>query len=318
MPAVELNRDAKVYVAGHNGLAGSAIWSHLESQGFSNLIGKRSAELDLRDRGKVFDFFDETRPDCVILAAARVGGIMANMTHPAEFLSENLLIQTSVLDAAQQHGVEKLLFLGSSCVYPKDAPQPLRESYLLNGDLEPTNDGYAIAKIAGIFQVQTVRRQYGLPWISAMPTNLYGPRDNFSPATSHLVPALIRRYTEATEQGNTSVTNWGTGTARREFMHVNDLAEATLFLLENYEDIEHVNIGRGEDETIAEIANMAADIVGFDGETLWDTEKPDGMRQKLMDISKLRELGWTAKYSLHDGLEDTFRWFQNNRKKLRA
>jgi GDP-L-fucose synthase len=288
------------------------VWRRLESAGFADLRGRSSAELDLRDRAAVFDFFAETRPRYVVLAAAKVGGILANDTHPVEFLSDNLRIQTNVLDAALEQRVERLLFLGSSCIYPRLAPQPIREDSLLTGHLEPTNDAYAIAKIAGILGVQAVRRQYGLPWISAMPTNLYGPNDNFSPKGSHVLPALIRRYDEAAVSGAESVTNWGTGSPRREFLHADDMADAVLHLLEHYDGPEQVNVGTGSDVTIREIAETIAGVVGFEGETAWDTSKPDGTPQKLLDVSKLAEAGWTAKIGLEEGLERTVAWYRDH------
>lgn len=313
-----LDRGAPIYVAGHRGLVGSAIWRHLESRGFSNLLGKSSSELDLKDRNAVFDFFAESRPDHVVLAAAKVGGIMANDTYPVDFLTDNLQIQVNVLDAALEHGVDRLLFLGSSCIYPRLAPQPLKEEYLLTGKLEPTNDAYAIAKIAGILHVQSVRRQYGRPWISAMPTNLYGPGDNFSPTGSHVLPALIRRYDEAVQSGSDKVVNWGTGNPRREFLHVDEMAAACLHLLENYDGAEQVNVGVGKDITIREIAESIAHATGFDGETEWDTTKPDGTPQKLMDVSKLSAAGWTSQMSLEEGIKSTVAWYRANIDMLRG
>lgn len=312
-----LDRAATFYVAGHRGLAGSAIVRKLEASGFSDVIGRSSAELDLTDRRAVFEFFHESRPKYVALAAAKVGGILANNTYPHDFLSVNLQIQVNVMDAALEVGVERLLFLGSSCVYPKFAPQPIREHALLTGHLEPTNDAYAIAKIAGIIQVQAVRRQYGLPWISAMPTNLYGPGDNFSPEGSHVLPALIRRYEQAARDGAATVTNWGTGTPRREFLHVDDMADACLHLLEHYDGPDHVNVGTGEDITIREIAETVAAVVGYDGETEWDTSKPDGTPQKLLDVSKLAQTGWTAKITLEDGLRSTVDWYRRHHADVR-
>ncbi|BCP32514.1 GDP-L-fucose synthase [Mycobacterium intracellulare M.i.198] len=270
------------------------------------------SELDLMDRAATFDFVLESRPQIVIDAAARVGGIMANDTYPADFLSENLQIQVNLLDAAVAARVPRLLFLGSSCIYPKFAPQPIQESALLTGPLEPTNDAYAIAKIAGILQVQAVRRQYGLSWISAMPTNLYGPDDNFSPSGSHLLPALIRRYEEAKASGAPSVTNWGTGTPQRELLHVDDLANACLYLLEHFDGPDHVNVGTGVDHSISEIAEMVAAAVGYAGETRWDQTKPDGTPRKLLDVSALRGLGWQPKISLRDGIEATVAWYRAN------
>ena len=314
----KLDRSAPFFVAGHRGLAGSAIWRQLSASGFTQLLGRSSAELDLRDRDAVFTFFRAERPKYVVLAAAKVGGILANNNLPADFLSQNLQIQVNVMDAAAEIGVERLLFLGSSCIYPKFAPQPIREDSLLTGHLEPTNDAYAIAKIAGILQVQAVRRQHGLPWISAMPTNLYGPNDNFSPTGSHVLPALIRRYYEAVESGAVSVSNWGTGSPRREFMYVDDLASACLFLLERYDDSEHINVGTGVDVTIREIAETIAGVVGFDGGTEWDASKPDGTPQKLLDISKIRTLGWSPQFSLEDGLAATVDWYRAHRAEVRG
>jgi GDP-L-fucose synthase len=313
-----LDRQATFYVAGHRGLVGSAIWRRLEDEGFSDLVGRSSSELDLKDRDAVFAFFQQTRPRYVVLAAAKVGGILANSTYPVDFLSDNLRIQVNVMDAALEHGVERLLFLGSSCIYPKMAPQPIREDSLLTGHLEETNDAYAIAKIAGILQVQAVRRQYGKPWISAMPTNLYGPGDNFSPTGSHVLPALIRRYDEAAKSGASEVTNWGTGTPRREFLHVDDMAAACLHLLEHYDGPQQVNVGTGKDTTIKEIAEVIAEVVGFDGETRWDTTKPDGTPQKLLDVSKLAEAGWTAQIGLREGLKSTVAWYREHVEDLRG
>ena len=312
-----LDRDAPFYVAGHRGLVGSAIWRHLESQGFTNLVGRTHADMDLLDREAVFDYLREIKPKYLVLAAAKVGGIMANSTYPVDFLSNNVRVQSNVMDAALEVGVERLLFLGSSCIYPKFAEQPIREDSLLTGSLEPTNDAYAIAKIAGIINVQAVRRQYGLPWISAMPTNLYGPNDNFSPTGSHVLPALIRRYEEARLTRADSVTNWGTGSPRREFMHSDDMAAACLHLMEHYDGPSQVNVGTGSDVTIKEIAETIGEVVGFEGETLWDTSKPDGTPQKLLDVSKLADAGWRAKISLAEGLDRTVQWFRDNRDKLR-
>ena len=312
-----LDRTAPLFVAGHRGLVGSAIWRHLEAQGFTDLIGRTSGELDLTDRAAVFTFFAVARPQYVVLAAAKVGGILANSTYPVDFLSDNLRIQVNVLDAARQHGVERLLFLGSSCIYPRLARQPIKEESLLTGHLEPTNDAYAIAKIAGIMRVQAVRRQYGLPWISAMPTNLYGPGDNFSLTGSHVLPALIRRYDDAAQAGDASVTNWGTGTPRREFLHVDDMAAACLHLLEHYDGPEQVNVGTGRDVTIAEIAHTSARVVGFTSSTHWNTDKPDGTPQKLLDVSKLAAASWTAQIDLEAGLRSTVQWYRQNIDSLR-
>jgi GDP-L-fucose synthase len=313
----QLDRTATFYVAGHGGLVGSALWRKLNAEGFTNTIGKSSKELDLTNRSAVFDFFEKERPRYVALAAAKVGGILANKTYPVDFLSENVQIQVNVMDAAQKYGVERLLCLGSSCIYPRMAPQPLKEEYLLTGPLEETNEAYAIAKIAGIMQVQAVRQQYGLPWISAMPTNLYGPGDNFSASGSHVLPALIRRFDEARVREDASVINWGTGAPRREFLHVDDLADACLHLLENYDGPEHVNVGVGADMTIKELAGIVAETVGYAGAMEWDETKPDGTPQKLMDVAKLESLGWTASISLRDGIEATYAWFKENRNGFR-
>jgi len=314
----ELDREATFYVAGHRGLVGSAIVRRLESAGFENIVGKTSAELDLKNRDAVLGFFAELKPRYVVLAAAKVGGIMANSTYPVDFLSDNIRIQVNVLDAARQVGVERLLFLGSSCIYPKFAEQPIREESLLTGHLEPTNDAYAIAKIAGILHVQSVRKQDGLPWISAMPTNLYGPNDNFSPAGSHVLPALIRRYDEAVASGAASVVNWGSGSPRREFLHADDMADACLHLLEHYDGPEQVNVGSGTDVTIREIAETVASVVGYTGETEWDTTKPDGTPQKLLDVSKLAQAGWTSKIPLQEGLVRTVAWYRDHVGSLRG
>lgn len=313
-----LERSSKFYVAGHGGLVGSAIWRNLESEGFTNLVGRTSSELDLKDRDDVFAFFAEEKPRYVVLAAAKVGGILANSTYPVDFLSDNLRIQVNVLDAARVHGVERLLFLGSSCIYPKFAEQPIREDSLLTGHLEPTNDAYAIAKIAGIMQIQAVRRQYGLPWISAMPTNLYGPGDNFSPTGSHVLPALIRRYDEAARSGTEVVTNWGTGSPRREFLHVDDMASACLHLMENYDGPSQVNVGTGSDVTIRELASLVASAVGYAGEIAWDATKPDGTPRKLLDVSKLAVAGWSASIGLEDGIRRTVDWFRENSLSVRS
>lgn len=313
-----LDRDATFYVAGHRGLVGSAVVRKLEAEGFKNVVGRTSAELDLKDRDAVFAYFASTKPSYVALAAAKVGGILANSTYPVDFLSDNIRIQVNVLDAALENGVERLIFLGSSCIYPKFAEQPITEDSLLTGHLEETNDAYAIAKIAGILHIQAVRRQYGLPWISAMPTNLYGPNDNFSPQGSHVLPALIRRYDEAVRAGARSVTNWGTGTPRREFLHVDDLASAVLHLLEHYDGPQQVNVGTGSDVTIREIAETIAHVVGFSGATEWDTDKPDGTPQKLLDVSNLADAGWRAQISLEEGIRTTVDWYRQHVTSLRG
>ena len=313
-----MDRNSRVYIAGHRGLAGSAIWRHFESEGFTDLVGVTSSEVDLRNRDAVFSFLRETKPDVVIDAAARVGGIHANSTYPAEFLSDNLQMQVNLMDAANDIEVDRLLFLGSSCIYPKYAEQPIKESSLLTGELEPTNDAYAIAKIAGIMQVQAARRQYGRHWISAMPTNLYGPGDNFHPQNAHVLPALMRRLHEAKENGDESVTIWGSGTPRREFLYVDDLARASLFLLENYDDPETINVGVGKDMPISELAHTVAATVGYEGELIQDTSKPDGTPQKLLDVSRLSDLGWSAPTGLREGIASTYDWYLEHEGSLRA
>jgi len=313
-----IDRGAKVYIAGHCGLVGSAIWRHLEQQGFRSLVGATSSEVDLRDREATDAFFERERPEFVIDAAAKVGGILANSNYPADFLSDNLRIQVNLMDAAKDTGVDRLLFLGSSCIYPKFAEQPIEESSLLTGALEPTNDAYAIAKIAGILQVQANRRQHGCHWISAMPTNLYGPNDNFDRQSSHVLPALIRRFHEAKESGASEVVLWGTGTPLREFLHVDDLAAASLFLLENYDSADTINVGVGEDVTIRRLAEIIADVVGYDGALVQDTSKPDGTPRKLLDVSKINELGWKASVPLRDGIASTYQWFLEHRAELRG
>lgn len=302
MAKYPLARNAKVFVAGHRGMVGAAILRKLEQDGFSNLVVRTSSELDLQDRYSVFDFFRKEKPEVVFLAAAKVGGILANDSYPADFLSDNLQIQINVMDAAHEVGVERLLFLGSSCVYPKHAPQPIPESALMTGHLETTNDAYAVAKIAGLQQVKAMRKQHGHRWISVMPSNLYGPGDNYDPLGSHVLPALIRRYSEAKEKNLPSVTNWGSGEPRREFLFVGDLAEACLFLVENFDEGEHINVGTGEDLPIRELANLVAQAVGYQGQTNWDTTKPDGTPRKLLDVRRVNQLGWKAKTSLAEGI----------------
>src|SRR3954454_10800638 len=294
MTLAPLDRHARIYVARQRGLVGGAVLRHLAATGFIDLITRTSAELDLRDRPAVDAFFAEQRPATVVLAAAKVGGILANSTYPADFLSDNLRIQVNVLDAAARSGTTRLVFLGSSCIYPKHAPQPIREDSLLTGPLEPTNDAYAIAKIAGVLQVQALRRQFSLPYVSAMPTNLYGPGDNFDLTKSHVLPALIRKVHEAKLAGAGEYMVWGTGAPRREFLHVDDLARAVLVLLERYDDAAPINIGVGEDVTIRELAETVADVVGFDGDIVFDTSKPDGTPRKLLDVSRISALGWKA------------------------
>lgn len=313
-----LNQESTIYIAGHRGMVGGAIWRELTNKGFTQLIGATSQELDLRNRDAVFDYFKETKPDVVIDAAARVGGIMANNTYPAEFLSDNLQIQVNIMDAANSVNVDRLLFLGSSCIYPKFADQPIKEESLLTGALEPTNDAYAIAKIAGIMQVQASRRQYGRHWISAMPTNLYGPGDNFHPDNSHVLPALIRRFHEANLAGDTEVVMWGTGTPRREFLYVEDLARACVFLLENYDSPETINVGVGDDISIRELGEMVAATVGFTGTIEQDLTKPDGTPRKLLDISRIESLGWIHEVNLEEGIKRTYDWFLAHNSDLRT
>ncbi len=313
-----LDKNSRIYVAGHRGLAGSAIWRHLEAEGFEDLVGATSTQLDLRNRNAVFDFMRETRPDIVIDAAARVGGIHANDTFSAEFLSDNLQIQVNVMDAANDIDVDRLLFLGSSCIYPKFAEQPIKESSLMTGILEPTNDAYAIAKIAGIMQVQASRKQYGRHWISAMPTNLYGPGDNFHPDNSHVLPALMRRIHAAHEEQDPQVDIWGSGTPRREFLFVDDLAEAAVFLLENYDDPHTINVGVGKDLRIHELAQLVADVVGYQGDLVQDASKPDGTPQKLLDVSQLTALGWTASTGLREGITRTYNWYLEHLGRVRV
>lgn len=300
-----LDRDARIYVAGHRGLVGSAIWRHLEREGFSDLVGHPSSEVDLRDRDAVLATFEADRPDVVVVAAAKVGGIRANDTYPVEFLTDNLRIQVNVMEAAHAVGVDRLLFLGSSCIYPKLAPQPIHESSLLTGPLESTNEAYAIAKIAGITSIQSYRREYGRRWISAMPTNLYGPGDNYDLSSSHVLPALIRRFDEARASESPSVTLWGTGTPRREFLHVDDLAAACLHLLEHYDEPAPINVGVGKDLPIAELAHLVAEVVGYEGEILWDASMPDGTPRKLLDVSRIAALGWKPTIGLRDGIRAT-------------
>lgn len=313
-----MKKTDKIYVAGHRGLAGSGIWRHFQSQGYTNLVGLSSKELDLTDRDSVFGAMDSIKPDVIIDAAARVGGIHANDTYPADFLSQNLQIQVNLMDAAHQAGVDRLLFLGSACIYPKFAPQPIPESALLTGALEETNDAYGIAKIAGIIQVQAMRRQHGRHWISAMPTNLYGPNDNFHPENSHVLAALIRRFHEAKQAGLEEVVIWGTGAPTREFMHVDDLASAVEFLLKNYDDPETINLGTGVETSIQELAHLVASVVGFEGTIRNDTSKPDGTPKRMLDTTRLRKMGWAPSWDLRDGIADAYKWFTLNRDSLRA
>jgi GDP-L-fucose synthase len=308
----------KVYIAGHRGLAGSAIWRHFEKAGYSNLIGFTSSELDLTDRSQTLLVIKDVTPDVVIDAAAKVGGIHANNTYPAAFLSDNLQIQVNLMDAAHEAGVDRLLFLGSSCIYPKFAPQPIQESALLTGALEATNEAYGIAKIAGILHVQAMRRQHQHHWISAMPTNLYGPNDNYHPENSHVLAALIRKFHEAVVADSPVVEVWGTGTPLREFLHVDDLASAVEFLLLNYDEDDTINVGSGQEVSINELARIIADVVGFKGELRNNTDKPDGTPRKILDSSRLHNLGWSPRWTLREGITDAYQWFVANEGSLRS
>ena len=301
--------NSRIYVAGHRGLVGSAIIRTLEQKGFENLITRTHAELELLDAVAVQKFFAETKPEYVFLAAAKVGGIHANSTYPADFMRENLLVQTNVIHEAWSHGVEKLMFLGSSCIYPKLCPQPIKEEYLLTGELESTNDAYALAKIAGIKTCQSYNKQYGTNFISVMPTNLYGINDNFHPENSHVLPALIRKFHEAKLSNAKSVSIWGNGTVRREFLHTDDLAEALLFLMESYDDSAIVNVGCGEDQTIRELAETIQKVVGFSGGLDFDSSYPNGTPQKILDISKINSLGWKPRIPLKEGLHQVYQWY---------
>lgn len=302
----------KIYIAGHKGLVGSAVVRAVESEGTHHWIGKTRSELDLLDRTRVFDYMAREKPDAIIIAAAKVGGIHANNLYPVQFLSENLQIESNLMDAAHAAGIEKLLFLGSSCVYPKLSQQPIKEEYLLTGELEKTNEAYALAKISGLKLVQAYRSQYGHSWISAMPTNMYGPGDNFDLENSHVLPALIRKFDDAERKGAESVTLWGTGTPRREFLHSDDLGRACLFLLENYDDDVAVNVGVGEDISIQELAEEVKQITGFTGAINWDSSKPDGTPRKLLDVSRIKELGWRPLVPLKEGIRRTYEWFVSN------
>jgi len=301
-----MEKNSKIYIAGHNGMVGSAIRRNLEKAGFSNLLLRSSKELDLRDQSAVEAFFLAEKPEYVFLAAAKVGGIIANNTFRADFLYENLMIQSNVIHQAYRHGVKKLMFLGSSCIYPKLAPQPLKEEYLLTGLLEPTNEPYAIAKIAGIKMCEAYRDQYGCNFISVMPTNLYGPNDNYDLQTSHVMPAMLRKFHEAKMTGAAAVTLWGSGTPRREFLHADDMADACVFLMQTYDEKGFVNIGVGTDVSIKELASMIQGITGFEGEIVWDTSKPDGTPRKLMDVSRLTNAGWKAKIPLEEGIRTVY------------
>ena len=307
----DLAKDSRIYIAGRRGLVGSALWRYFASQGFTNLLGHSSGELDLRDQVATFKAISDAEPDVMIIAAAKVGGIVANTTYPVEFLNENLRIQTNLLEAAHLNEVKKVLFLGSSCIYPKFAAQPISEASLLTGPLEQTNDAYAIAKIAGVMQIESYRREYKHRWISAMPTNLYGPGDNFDLQTSHVLPALIRRFHEAKVNGAPRLTLWGSGTPLREFLHTDDLARAVLHLLNKYDDGTPINIGWGKDISIKDLAILIAQVTGYEGLIEWDTSKPDGTPRKLLDISKIKSLGWQPQIELRDGIKSTYEWYMN-------
>jgi GDP-L-fucose synthase len=304
----------KIYVAGHRGLVGSAIIRAVEAEGKHTWIGRTRSELDLLDRKAVFEFVASEKPDAIIVAAAKVGGIHANNTYPVQFLSENMQIETNLMDAAHAAGIEKLLFLGSSCVYPKLAQQPIKEEYLLTGELEKTNEAYALAKISGLKLVQAYRKQYGHKWVSAMPTNMYGPGDNFDLENSHVLPALIRKFDDAKKSGAPTVTLWGSGSPRREFLHADDLGRACVYLLENYNDDVAINVGVGEDVSIKELAELIKETVGFSGSIDWDSSKPDGTPRKLLDVSRITKLGWKAHISLKDGIASTYEWYKTNHK----
>ena len=312
-----MEKDSKIYIAGHRGMVGSAIYRKLQEKGFYNFVLKTSKELDLRNQQAVSDFFQVQKPDYVFLAAAKVGGIIANSTYRADFLYENLAIQNNVIHSAYKTSVKKLMFLGSSCIYPKLAPQPLKEEYLLSGFLEETNEPYAIAKIAGIKLCEAYRMQYGCDFISVMPTNLYGPNDNYDLENSHVLPAMIRKFHEAKESKNESVTLWGTGSPMREFLHADDLAEACAYLMENYSEPQFINVGTGIDITIKELAETVSKIVGFEGRLVWDTTKPNGTPRKLMDVSKLHEQGWKHKIDLQEGISLAYKDFLEHHETLR-
>lgn len=307
-----MQKNKKIYIAGHRGMVGSAIWRALEAKGYTNLVGSASAELDLREQEAVRSFIAEQKPDVIIDAAARVGGILANNDYPYQFIMENMLIQNNLIDAALKNNVEKFIFLGSSCIYPKFAPQPLKEDYLLTDSLEPTNEWYAIAKITGVKACQAIRKQFGKDYVSLMPTNLYGTHDNFDLNTSHVLPAMIRKFHEAKENGNTPVTLWGSGTPMREFLFVDDMAEGVIFAVENQLPDYLYNVGTGEDLTIKDLAETIQKAVGHTGEIIWDSTKPDGTPRKLMDVSKMHELGWKHKVDLEEGIKKTYEWFLEN------
>ena len=313
MATRSISKDAKIYVAGHRGMVGSALWRLLEQRGYTNLVGRSSAEMDLRHQESVARFFREEKPEYVFLAAARVGGILANSTRPGEFIYDNLVMETNIIASARKEGVKKLLFLGSSCIYPRLAPQPIREESLLSGPLEPTNAPYAVAKIAGIVLCQSFNRQYGTNYISAMPTNLYGPGDNFDPESSHVLPGMIHKFEEARKKNLPEVILWGTGSPKREFLHVDDLAKACLHLMEHYEGNDPINVGTGEDCSIRELAEKIREATGYGGEIRWDTSKPDGTPRKLLEVSRIHELGWHHAISLEEGIRTTLEWYRKEK-----
>ncbi|MGJ5642475.1 GDP-L-fucose synthase family protein [Formosa sp. S-31] len=312
-----MKKDSKIYIAGHRGMVGSAVWRALESEGFSNLIGRTSSELDLRNQNEVYEFIKTEQPDVIIDAAARVGGILANNDYPYQFLMENLQIQNNLIDAAHKLEVQKFIFLGSSCIYPKFAPQPLKEDCLLTDALEPTNEWYAIAKITGVKACEAIRKQYQKDFVSLMPTNLYGTHDNFDLQTSHVLPAMIRKFHEAKENGNAPVTLWGSGTPMREFLYVDDMAEAVVFAVNNVLPEHLYNVGTGTDVTIKELAETIQRVTGHEGDIIWDSEKPDGTPRKLMDVSKLKSAGWSYKTELLEGIEKTYVWFLENQNTIK-
>ncbi len=315
---IELKPDARVFVAGHRGLVGSAILRRFEAEGFSQILTATREQLDLRDQAAVNYWFRANRPDFVFLVAGTVGGILANSTRPAEFIYDNMMIHATVVHAAHLFPVKRLLYLGSSCIYPRECPQPMKEEHLLSGPLEETNEPYAVAKIAGIKLCQSYRQQYGCDFISAMPTNLYGPNDNFSLTSSHVLPALIRRFHDAQVEGRKEMVVWGTGSPRREFLHVDDLADACLFVARHYDQAEHINVGTGEDLTIRELAEMVRDLVHPEAQLTFDTSKPDGTPRKLLDVSRLHDLGWRHRIGLREGVESSYRWFLENRDRARG
>jgi len=307
-----MDKGSKIYIAGHTGLVGSALLRELKKDGYTNIIIKTREELDLVSKIEVDKFFLEEKPEYVFLAAAKVGGIVANGTYPADFIRDNLMIESNVIDSAYKNKVKKLLFLGSSCIYPKDAPQPIKEEYLLRGELEPTNKAYAVAKIAGIVMCQSYNKQYGTNFISVMPTNLYGENDNFDLESSHVLPAMIRKFDDAKKNNSKEVVLWGTGSPKREFLYVDDLANACVFLMNYYDNVEIINIGTGEDLSILELANTIKNCIGFNGDISWDSSKPDGTPRKLLDISKIKSLGWSPKTNLIDGINRTYSWYKDN------